>query len=133
MFNLRTVTYFCHNFLWNGIETATIFKIFVSPEKLITWQGRCFVNRASDLRVSSQIVVLELQNRVILMTSLLKAHRQISEERRFKFLNSIVHVIKHANFQLYWAHPNGVIWKSWVCLFIHDAFKMCREEKNIKT
>ena len=24
---------------------------------------------------------------------------------------SIVHVIKHANFQLYRAHPDGVIWK----------------------
>ena len=39
---------------------------------------------------------------------MLKAHRQISENRAPK---SIVHVMKHVNFQLYRTHPDEVIWK----------------------
>ena len=39
---------------------------------------------------------------------ILKAHRQISKNRAPK---SIVHVMKHVNFQLYRTHPDEVIWK----------------------
>ena len=39
----------------------------------------------------------------------LKAHRQIYKKWCAK---SIVHVIKHCNFQLYSVHTNGVIYKT---------------------
>ena len=39
---------------------------------------------------------------------ILKAHRQIFKNRAPK---SIVHVMKHVNFQLYRTHPDEVIWK----------------------
>ena len=38
-----------------------------------------------------------------------QAHRQIPKKRCFE--KSIVHVIKHVNFQLYRAYPDGVIRK----------------------
>ena len=40
------------------------------------------------------------------ITVTLKAHRQVPKNG---VLKSIVHVIKHANFEFYWVHPDGVI------------------------
>ena len=53
---------------------------------------------------------------------------------------SIVHVIKHGNFQLYRAHPEGVIWKKLtiddkyinkrVLIFMHQTMSLNGVEKK---
>ena len=47
---------------------------------------------------------------ILELSKVLKAHRQISKKNGVS--KGIVHVIKHANFQLHMVHPDGVIQKT---------------------
>ena len=71
--------------------------LFLSNGSNFQYQWRVCINAFDRLLTHAQIF------------QTLKAHRQISEKRCFE---RIVHMIKHANFQLHRVHPDGVISKT---------------------
>ena len=68
--------------------------------------------KTTEYQGEKQIKALEEHGKQLVKSDgekdFLKTHRQISKNGVSK---SIVHVIKHANFQLYRVHPDEVIYK----------------------
>ena len=83
------------------------------------------------------LIIIALTLMVVMLMAELKAHWQISKNGVSK---SIVHVIKHVNFQLYRTHPDEIIWNKLtiddkyinkrVWFIIHQAMSVSGAEKK---